>query len=122
MAPSTYSSDIAKRRVRLGLTQAQVGALIGLDQAKVSRIETGKATEKQTLLLITALDTLEVRRQDKERAEADAFWQGAWTAPNREKIVQRIEQVAQELMGTSLRGTGFADRLLACLPSKAERQ
>lgn len=116
MAPSTYSSEMAKRRVRLGLNQTQAGALIGVDQARVSRIETGRATEQQTILLASALDALEKERYNKARAEAAAFWQAAWAAPNCELIVERIKQVVLELQRTSLRGEGFADRLLSCLP------
>lgn len=113
------SRELRKRRLRLGLTQARAGELIGVDQGQVSRIETGKASETLTNIFYEALNALERDRQGKECAEADAFWRSAWSSPNREQIVMRIEQVARELMDTSLRGAGFADRLRACLPAQS---
>ena len=119
MLPITDSRELRRRRIKLGLTQAQAGELIGVDQGQISRIETGKAGETLTNILYMALDALERDRQGKEWVEADAFWHSAWPSPNREQIVMRIEQVARELMDTSLRGAGFADRLRACLPAQS---
>ena len=58
----TNDSYIARRRIELGLTQAQLGAMVGSSRARVGEWELGKVKPgmKKLMLLAKALDcTLE---------------------------------------------------------------
>ncbi|MBP2316803.1 helix-turn-helix domain-containing protein [Azospirillum soli] len=122
MAPPNEDYRIAERRLRLGLTQTQVGALVGCGQAGVSRAERGQMSRKTIQRIHQALRAAEQQRERVEWAEAEAFWRALDGAPHRDRIISRIEAVAQVLLARSLADAGLGQRLLDCLPASVRHK
>ncbi|WP_448205976.1 helix-turn-helix domain-containing protein [Azospirillum sp. sgz302134] len=118
MAPDV-NYQIMERRLRLGLTQAQLGDMAGCGQARVSRAERNLTRTDVVEQLDKVLRDLERQRHAVTLAEAEAFWQAVGEAPNRDRIIDRISIVARTLLERSLTDTGLAYRLLDCLPERA---
>ena len=122
MAPPNDDYRIAERRLRLGLTQTQVGAMAGCGQAGVSRAERGQTSLETILSIHQALCAVEQQRESVEWAEAEAFWRALDGAPHRDRIIGRIEAVARVLLARSLADAGLGQRLLDCLPASVRQK
>jgi HTH-type transcriptional regulator/antitoxin HipB len=66
---SQLASHVRSLRKSLGLTQSQLGARLGLEQARIAKIERnpGSISVEQLLALLNALDTgLFIRRKQRK--------------------------------------------------------
>lgn len=122
MLKDQQGTGIAARRLGLGITQTQLGELVGIDQSRVSRAEKGNAPPEIVIQLHRMLDTLEQQRILVDHAEADTFWSAVGDVPHRERLIGRLEQVTRTLMDGSIRDNGLAYRLLACLPTDVRQR
>ena len=61
--------ELKRRRVALGLSQAELGKLLGVPQATISRWETGAHKIEHGPMLALALDRLGARRDGVESRE-----------------------------------------------------
>lgn len=77
--PQQLSSHIRSLRKRLGLTQAELGARLGVEQARIGKIERnpGSISVEQLLQLLTVLEAevlIRPRDPDTRVAEPRTVW------------------------------------------------
>ncbi len=117
MSSSNENFAILERRLRLGLTQKQVGDVAGCGQARVSRAERGQTQQATVLLIHETLLAFERQRETVELAQTEEFWRMVGDAPHRDRLIARIEAVARILLERTLADAGLGLRLLDCLPA-----
>lgn len=78
--PQQLSSHIRSLRRRLGLTQAQLGGRLGVEQARIGKIERnpGSISVEQLLQLLTALEAEILIRPRNARSRVTAVHKAVW--------------------------------------------
>jgi HTH-type transcriptional regulator / antitoxin HipB len=78
--PQQLSSHIRSLRRRLGLTQAQLGGRLGLEQARIGKIERnpGSISVEQLIQLLTVLEAEILIRPRNAKSRVTAVHKVAW--------------------------------------------
>ncbi len=78
--PQQLSSHIRSLRRRLGLTQAQLGGRLGVEQARIGKIERnpGSISVEQLIQLLTVLEAEILIRPRNAKSRATAVHKAAW--------------------------------------------
>ncbi len=78
--PQQLSSHIRSLRRRLGLTQAQLGGRLGVEQARIGKIERnpGSISVEQLIQLLTVLDAEIIIRPRNAKSKVTAEHKAAW--------------------------------------------
>lgn len=78
--PQQLSSHLRSLRRRLGLTQAQLGGRLGVEQARIGKIERnpGSISVEQLIQLLTVLEAEILIRPRNSKSRATAARKAAW--------------------------------------------
>jgi len=78
--PQQLSSHIRSLRRRLGLTQAQLGGRLGVEQARIGKIERnpGSISVEQLIQLLTVLEAEILIRPRNAKSAVTAEHKAAW--------------------------------------------
>jgi HTH-type transcriptional regulator / antitoxin HipB len=78
--PQQLSSHIRSLRRRLGLTQAQLGVRLGVEQARIGKIERnpGSISVEQLIQLLTVLEAEILIRPRNAESRVTAVHKAAW--------------------------------------------
>lgn len=78
--PQQLSSHLRSLRRRLGLTQAQLGVRLGVEQARIGKIERnpGSISVEQLLQLLTVLEAEILIRPRNANSKVTAAHNSAW--------------------------------------------
>lgn len=78
--PQQLSSHLRSLRKRLGLTQAQLGVRLGVEQARIGKIERnpGSISVEQLIQLLTVLEAEILIRPRNANSKVTAAHKAAW--------------------------------------------
>ena len=78
--PQQLSSHLRSLRRRLGLTQAQLGGRLGVEQARIGKIERnpGSISVEQLIQLLAVLEAEILIRPRNEKSRVTAVHKAAW--------------------------------------------
>lgn len=78
--PQQLSSHLRSLRRRLGLTQAQLGTRLGVEQARIGKIERnpGSVSVEQLIQLLTVLEAEILIRPRSAQSKVTAVHKAAW--------------------------------------------